>query len=115
MSKSHFLIYCDRPLVDCAIKLILESDSNIKVASSKVVAPARIEETTDVYLLERGPDKAWVAIIIGDRNSQVGPFNGEYWINIDGEPQWFFRNNKVFAKTIKDTLIARGARENRRR
>ena len=115
MGKSHFLIYCDRSLVDCAIQLILESDSNIRVVSSKVVTTKLIEDTTDVYLIERGPEHARVAIIVGDRTSQVGPYEGEYWINVDGQPEGFFRCNKPFATAIKNTLIAHGARENRRR
>lgn len=106
--------------MDTAIQSILESDARIKVVSSKVINTELIEETTDMYVLERDRERVHIAIIIGDRKSQVGPYEGEYWISIAGEPEgifkWgIFKCNEPFARDLTNILLALGARENRRR
>ncbi len=116
MDKGHFLVYSDRELVDTAIQLILESDPKIRVVSSRVVESKSIEDTTDVYALERGDERAELWIIIGDRELQVGPYDSEYWINIQGLPEGAFPSlfsdfNEPFARDITNILLAHGARQ----
>ena len=115
MGNNHFLLYCDKPLADNAIQFVLDSDSNARVVSSKVVNTQTIDDTTDVYVIELDSERVHLAITVGDRNSPIGPYNGEYWINIAAEPTSFFRNKGDLATHIKCTLISHGARENRRR
>ncbi len=115
MGKAHFMIFCDRQLVDTAIQLILEADTGIEVVSSRTITCETIEETTDLHQLRRGGEQACLAIIIGDRKSTLGPFDGEYWIYVDGEPQGFLNYNEPFARELTEILIAHGARETRKR
>ena len=49
MGKAHFMIFCDRQLVDTAIQLILEADTGIEVVSSRTITCETIEETTDLH------------------------------------------------------------------
>lgn len=115
MSKAHFLIYCERELVDNAIRLVLESDSRIEIVSSRVLRGELIDDTTEKYELRRGCERAWIAIIVGDRESQVGPYDGEYWIYVDGASQGLFKCNEPFARELTEVLITNGGRETRKK
>lgn len=115
MGKAHFLIYCDRELVDNAIRLILESDAGVEVVSFKVIEGELIDDTTEKHELRRGREEASIRIIVGDRESQVGPYNGEYWIFVDGETQSLFNCNEPFARELAEILIANGGRETRKK
>ena len=103
MCKLH-LVVSDKRLVDTAIQLILMSDRRIELVSSRTIASARVEETTDLYKFRRGDCQVCVAIIVGDRASKYGPFDGSYWIYIASEPRGFFRSNRRFAREIYELL-----------
>jgi len=113
--QSTLPYFCDRELVDNAMQLFVESDATIEIVSRKVLAGEPIEDTTEVYELRRGHERAAVSIVVGDLESRVGPYDGEYWITVEGEPQGFFRCNEPFARELTEILIANGARETRKR
>lgn len=112
MGKAHFVLFCDKGLVAAAVPLILESNSRIEVVSSRIIETEIIDNTTDVYHFRRGFEKACVAIIVGDRRSEFGPYEREYWILVDGERESYFRYNKKFAMELVRVLVANGARVN---
>jgi hypothetical protein len=115
MGKAHFLIFCDRELVDNAMQLFVESDATIEIVSRTVLVGERIEDTTEVYELRRGHEQASVSIVVGDLESRVGPYDGEYWITVQGEPQGFFRCNEPFARELTEILTANGGRKTRKK
>lgn len=114
MGKAHFLVFCDRQLVENAIPLILECDARIEVISKEIIETESIEDTTETYELRRGSEQACVSLIVGDKESQVGPYDGEYWIFIDGEPEGLFKCNEPFARELTEILIANGATSKRK-
>lgn len=115
MGKAHFLVFCDRELVDNAMQLFIESDAAIEIVSKKVLVCEPVEDTTEVYELRRGHEQAAVSIVVGELESRVGPYDGEYWITVEGEPQGFFRCNEPFARELTEILIANGGRETRKK
>jgi len=115
MGRAHFLTYCDRGLANNAVPLILESDSKIEVTAEKVIRGELLEDTTEKYEVCRGHERATISIVVGDRNSPVGPYDGECWITVEGEPQGFFKCNEPFAKELTAILSANGARQQRRK
>lgn len=114
MGKAHFLVYCDRQLVDNAVSLILRSDSRIVLVSSETIKTEAIEDTGEKFEFLRGREQVCVRLVVGDKASNVGPYDGEYWIFVDGKSESLFKYNEQFAREIVEILIANGARETRK-
>lgn len=111
MGKANFLTYCDREL---SIDVILQYDSSIEVVSQKVITGECVDDTTKKYELRRGRERATVSMIVGDLESQVAPYDGEYWTIVEGEPEGFMKYNEPFARELTEILIANGGRRTRK-
>lgn len=103
----HVLLTCDKKLANSIAAIICSDVSSVELVTQEIIDTKHPRDTIVAYSFRRQKEQVDVGVVVGDPESQTGPYDGECWVFVDAFS--FFRRNHKLAREICEILLLHGA------